>query len=259
MRIVAAVTILISAFTPLAAQMPWTANLPSRGLALDILRPSVRAGVTSLAGVAAYVTGRIPTGGYAIRFELPLAYGSSDPTSFTFGNPYVGIETRRETGPVFELGLRGPLASEDEFAIEIGVLSDITRLLEAFTPNVATIAGQVRWRFRDASGFTFDAGGGPSALFPTKGGGDPELILNHHMMAGYHGKDVWAMAGFAGWTIITADAGGVGERTIDQVGGSFGLASGNVRPAFHVLVPLDNDFNSVLGVVLGLGVSVTMK
>lgn len=259
MRVLAILSLLSVGFVPAQAQMPWMANLPSRGLALDILRPSFRSGQTTLTGVAAYISGRFPTGGYAIRFELPLAYGSMDSTSFTLGNPYVGIETGRETGLVLELGARGPLASENEFAFEVGALSDITRSLEAFTPNVATIAGKVRWRFRDASGFTFDAGGGPSVLFPTKGGGDAELILNHHMMAGYHGKDVWAMAGFGGWTIITEDAGGVGERTIDQVGGSFGFASGNVRPAFHVLVPMDNDFNSVVGIVLGLGVSVTMK
>ncbi|MGE5803542.1 MAG: hypothetical protein ACM358_14950 [Gemmatimonadota bacterium] len=258
MRVRLLVPILFIA-SPLAAQMPWTHNLPSRGLALDILRPSFRSGTTSATGVAAYISGRFPTGGVAIRFELPLAYGSMDSTSFSLGNPYVGIETGRETGVVFELGARGPLASENELALQVGALSDVTRLLEAFTPDVATIAGQVRWRFRDASGFTFDAGGGPSVLFPTQGGGDPELILHHHMMAGYHGTDVWAMAGFGGWTIITEDAGGVGERTIDQVGGSFGLASGNVRPAFHVLVPLDNDFNSFVGVVLGLGVSVTFK
>ena len=240
-------------------QMPWTANLPSRGLALDILRPSFRSGQTSLTGVAAYISGRIPTGSVAMRFELPLAYSSTDPTSFTFGNPYVGIETVRETGLVLELGARGPLASEDESAAGVGALSDITRFFEAFAPNIATLTGGARWRLRDSSGFTFDAGGGPSGLFPTKGGGDPELALNYHMLAGYQGKDVWAMAGFGGWTIITQDAGGVGERTLDQFGASFGFASGNVRPAFHVLVPMDNDFNSVVGIVLGLGVSVTMK
>ena len=244
---------------PLAAQMPWTHNLPSRGLALDILRPSFRSGTTSATGVAAYISGRIPTGGVAIRFELPLAYASMNGTSFSFGNPYFGVETGRETGVAFELGARGPLASEGEIATQVGAVSDISRFFEAFTPDVATIAGLVRWRFRDASGFTFDAGGGPSTLFPTKGGGDPEVILHHHMMAGYHGKDVWVMAGFGGWTIITEDAGGVGERTFDQVGASFGLTSGTVQPAFHVLVPLDDNVNSLVGVVLGLGVSATIK
>ncbi len=259
MRALAILSLLNIGIVPAQAQMPWTANLPSRGLAIDILRPSFREGATSLTGAAAYISGRLPTGSVAIRIELPLAYSSTDPTSFTFGNPYVGIETGRETGLVFELGARGPLASEDESAAYVGAVSDITRFFEAFAPNVATLTGGVRWRLRDSSGFTFDAGGGPSGLFPTKGDGDPELTLNHHMLAGYQGKDVWAMAGFGGLTIITEDAGGVGERTLDQFGASFGLASGNVRPAFHVLVPLDNNYNSEVGVVLGLGVSVKLK
>ena len=257
MRLRLLVPILLVA-SPLTAQMPWTANLPSRGLALDILHPSFRSGVTSITGAAAYISGRFPSGNIAIRVELPLAYVSSSPTSFTLGNPYVGIESARETGLVFELGARGPLASEDETATGIGALSDITRSLEGFAPNVATLTGGVRWRLRDSSGFTFDAGGGPSGLFPTKGG-DTELTLNYHMMAGYRGKDAFAMAGFGGWTIITEDAGGVGERTLDQFGASFGFVSGNVRPAFHVILPLDNDYNAMVGIVLGLGASVTLK
>jgi hypothetical protein len=240
------------------AQMPWTANLPARGVAFDILRPSFREGFTSATGAAAFISGRLPTGGVAIRVELPLAYGSMDNSSFSFGNPYVGVETARETGLIFELGARGPLASDGEIATQVGALSDIDRYF-AFAPDVATIEGRVRWRLRDTSGFTFDAGGGPSTLFPTQGGGDDiELILHHHMMAGYNGKDVWVLLGFAGWTFITEDLGGVGERTIDEVGASFGL-TGKVRPAFHVLVPLDNDFNSAVGVVFGVGVAIPIK
>lgn len=245
------------------AQMPWTTNLPPRGMALDILRPKFQAGGTSLTSAAAYVSGRFPTGGIAIRFELPLAYASTSPpftgSSFTFGNPYVGIESGPDTGLAFEAGLRGPAASENEFgAAQLGFSSDITRF-EAFLPNTATVSGRARWRLHDASGFTFDAGGGPSIMFPTKGGGDAELILHHHMMAGYRGRDTWVSVAFGGWTIITEDAGGVGARTLNEVGASLGFAGGNVRPAVHVIVPLDDQFSSVVGVVLGLGVSVAVR
>ncbi len=260
MRTLALLSLLNIGFVPLHAQMPWTTNLPQRGLALDILRPKFQGGGTSLTSVAAFLSGRFPMGSLALRFELPAARGS-DPfsgSSSTLGNPYVGLETRGETGLGFEAGLRGPLTSENEFAAEIGAFSDITRF-EAFLPNTAVVATRARWRLQDTSGFTFDAGGGPSVLFPTKGGGDPELTLHHHMSAGYRGRDVWASVGFAGWTIITEDAGGVGERTINQIGASLGLAAGQVRPALHVIAPLDDGYNSLVGVVIGLGVSVTMK
>ena len=244
------------------AQMPWTTNLPERGVALDILRPKFQFGGTSLTSVAAYVSGRFPTGAIAIRFELPLAYFSSSSslsgTSFTFGNPYVGLETGADSGLGFEAGLRGPAASDNESASELGAFSDITRY-EAFLPNSATVSGRARWRVHDAGGFTFDAGGGPSIIFPTKGGGDAELILHHHMTAGYRGRDAWVSVGFGGWTFVTQDAGGVGQRTINEVAASLGFAGGNVRPAVHIIVPLDDDYNAIVGVVLGFGVAVPVK
>ena len=98
-----------------------------------------------------------------------------------------------------------------------------------------------------------------SPIIPTKGGGDPEMILHHHMSAGYTGPDVWAAIAFGGWTFITEDIGGVGERTINEIGASVGIARGPVRPALHVIAPLDDGYNSQVGIVIGLGVSVTMK
>lgn len=260
MRILAAVAILSSAFAPLAAQMPWTANLPQRGVALDILRPKFQGGGTSLTSVAMYLSGRFGSGSMNFRFELPVAFGSVSfgGSSTTLGNPYLGLETSRETGLGFEAGLRAPLTSESEFAAEIGSLSDITRF-EAFLPNAIVVAGRARYRFHDVTGFTFDAGGGPSMLIPTKGGGDPELILHHHMSAGYTGPDVWTAIAFGGWTFITEDIGGVGQRTINEIGASVGIARGQVRPALHVIAPLDDGYNSQVGIVIGLGVSVTMK
>lgn len=261
MRIVAAVAILSSAFAPLAAQMPWTANLPQRGVALDILRPKMQGGGTSLTSFAVYASGRFPVGGMRIRFELPysrLSVTGGVGSSSTIGNPYIGIETGGEKGLGFEAGVRAPLASETEFASEFGPLSDITRF-EAFVPNALTVVTRARWHFQDVGGFTFDAGGGPSLLIPTKGGGDPEVILHHHMSAGYTGPDVWTAIAFGGWTFITEDIGGVGERTINEIGASVGIARGQVRPALHVIAPLDDGYNSQVGIVIGLGVSVTMK
>jgi hypothetical protein len=242
------------------AQMPWTVNLPRNGLAIDILRPKFSAGETSLISIAAFISGRIPMGEAALRFELPIARGSTDFTgsSMTLGNPYIGVETGGETGFALEAGIRGPLASESEFATQIGAFSDITRF-EAFVPDAASLAIRPRYRVQNANGFTFDGGGGPSFIFPTSGGGDPEIILHHHMMAGYRGEEVWASIGFGGWTFITQDAGGVGERTLNEVGASFGFAKGSVRPAVHVLVPIDDEYNALVGIVLGFGVSIPLK
>jgi len=261
MRFLTVFTFLGSAGLPLTAQEPWTANVPRRGFALDFLRPAFRGGGTSLTSFAVFLSGRAPMGDKtAIRFELPFARGSNDfgGSSSTLGNPYVGVETGGATGMAFEMGVRGPLASEGEFAVQIGAFSDITRY-EAFLPNTATVSARARYRFQGDNGFTFDAGGGPSVFFPTKGGGDAELVLHHHMSAGYRGPQVWASVGFGGWSFITEDIGGVGQRTINQVGASAGFTTGQVRPALHIIAPLDDDYNALVGVVIGFGVSVVTK
>jgi hypothetical protein len=245
---------------PLQAQLPWNTNLPQRGFALDLLRPKFQGGGTTLTSFAAYASARLAAGNMLVRIEVPFARVAADLTgsSTSFGNPYIGIETSRETGLGFEVGGRVPLASETESAVGLGSFADIVRT-EAFLPNTLTLVTRARYRVREANGFTFDAGGGPSLWVPTKGGGDPELILHHHMAAGFRGPNVWGSLGFAGWTILTEDAGGVANRTVNEVGASVGLASGQVRPALHLIVPLDDEYNQAVGIVLGFGVAMALR
>ncbi|MGH7608281.1 MAG: hypothetical protein ACREME_13190 [Gemmatimonadales bacterium] len=249
------------ATSALTAQMPWTANLPPHGGALDLLRPKLRGGGTSLTSLAAYASARLPLGPRTtLRFELPVATVSTDLSSSTsLGNPYLGLEFGDTTGLVLDAGFRGPLASESEFAAELGALSDITRF-EAFVPNTVTFAARARYRFQDpgGSGFQFEAGGGPSFFISTKGGADPDMVLHHHMAAGYRGPNLWWAVAFAGWTLITEDAGGVGERTLNEVGASVGLTRGTARPALHLIVPLDDGYNEEVGIVLGIGIAFTV-
>lgn len=241
----------------LATQMPWTAGLPQHGASLDLLRPKFEGGGTSLTSFAVFASARMPLGGSTLRVELPFARLSttSGTSSSSFGNPYIGLEFGGDKRVSYEVGMRGPLASETEIAPQLGALSDVTRF-EAFFPNLAAFTARARYRFRDATGFTFEAGGGPSVWFSTQGGGDPEVVLHHHMMAGYRGPDMWFAAGFGGFTAVTGDGGSVGDRTLHQVGASVGFAGGRTRPAFHVLVPLQSGFFSSTQIVLGIGLAI---
>jgi hypothetical protein len=245
----------------LLAQTPTTANLPAHGVAFDVLRPDFRGSSgLSLMSFAMFFSGRIPMSKGALHFELPLAHADAENAgqSTTLGNPYIGFEFGGQTGLGGETGVRFPLTSEDEFAGIIGFNSDISRF-EAFLANLAAFQGFVRYRVRTPDGFTFDAGGGPAIWFPTKGGGDAELVLHHHMTAGYLGQGMWLQVGFSGVTIVSEDAGGIGERTINQLAASVGGAIGNMRPAVHAIVPLDDEFNSDVGIVLGFGLAFTLR
>jgi hypothetical protein len=57
---------------------------------------------------------------------------------------------------------------------------------------------------------------------------------------------------------LTAD-GDFGERSFYQLGASVGLTQGQVRPALHVILPLDDAITSDVDFVIGLGVAITIK
>lgn len=244
---------------PLSAQMPWTSNLPSQGLALDFLRPKFDGGATSLTSGAVFLSGRVAMGTNAtFKFELPYARAAgSGFSSSTIGNPYVAAELGTARNTSFELGVRLPLTSESEFAQIMGLYSDALRT-EAFFPNVLTAVARVRYHGADPSGLTFDVGGGPSAWIPTKGGGDPEVVLHQHISGGFRGPNAWFSLGFGGLLILTEE-GSLGERTIYQIGASAGLSQGQVRPALHLIIPLDSEINSDVDMVLGLGVAIALR
>jgi hypothetical protein len=239
------------------AQTPTTANLPATGIALDVLRPHYRGSAeTSLFSVAAYASGRTTIGSMHLYVELPFAHVDvpfAGPNS-TLGNPYLGVELGGETGLSWAAGARFPLVPETSGAGVLGLYSDLSRI-EAFRFNTATFRGGIRYRIHNADGFTFDAGGGPALWVPTKGAEDVELVLHHHMSAGYRGSLVWFAAGFSGWTWLTQGDGGVGDRTYDEVNVSIGGARGSVRPALHLILPIDKEYNSTVGYVIGFGVA----
>lgn len=239
------------------AQMPWTTTVPPQGFALNFLRPKFDVGGTSLTSGAAFLSGRFPTGGeYSLRVELPYAHlDVSGATSSAVGNPYIGLEKAvREWN--LELGFRPALTPDDEFAGEVGLYSDITQI-EAWLPHVATLAMRATYRHRASTGMTTELGFAPAAWIPTESG-DVEVILTHFGSLGYSGSKVWTVLGVGGVLGVTAD-GNFGERTFYQLGASVGLTQGRVRPAVHLILPLDDAITADVDFVIGLGVAFAIK
>ena len=238
-------------------QMPWTTTLPPKGLAINFLRPKFDAGGTSLTSGTAYFTGRFPIDSeFSLRFELGYAHlDASGTTSSAISNPYVGFELARAKW-TFGLGFRPALAPDDEIAPEIGLYSDITQI-EAWLPHVATLSTRFAYHNRAATGMIVDIGFAPAGWIPTQGG-DLELVVTHYGSLGYRGSKVWGALGLGGVLDVTAD-GDYGERSFYQLGATVGLTQGQVRPALHFLLPLDDAITSDLDFMVGLGVGIAIK
>jgi hypothetical protein len=239
------------------AQMPWSTTLPSRGVALNFLRPKFDVGGTSLTSGAAFLSGRFPTGGdFSLRVEVPFAHlDVSGSTSSAFGNPYIGLE-QRQAEWTFDLGFRPALTPDDEFAAQVGLVTDVTQI-EAWIPHAATLATRAAYRHQSTTGMTTELGFAPELWIPTQGG-DVEFVINHFGSLGYRGSKVWTALGIGGVLSLTAD-GDFGERSFYQLGGSVGLTQGQVRPAVHFIVPLDDAVNDLVDFAIGVGVGVAIK
>jgi len=233
--------------------------LPSRGLAIDILRPHFNTAKTSLLSVAAFASGRVAVGPVGFTFELP--YFRIDPNpggpTATLGNPYVGVELGRGTHTRVSAtaGVRFAVVKDIDDAKVIGSYVDVSRF-EAFRSNTFSIHTAVRLRLQNDAGFFVDVSGGPTAWIPTQPHAQTEVVLHHEVSVGHQGSAAWFAVGYNGLSVLTEKPAAVGELTIGELNLSIVRARGRLRPTFQLLLPLDEEYSAVVGFVVGLGVAI---
>ena len=255
---------------PLAAQQAWLGSGRAGEVSLEILRPDLKGlGDQSFMSMAMFLSGRFPLGRRMFLVtEIPIATGSLSTSYFGFstresgstvGDPYVGIE--EGDGTAFgELGVRVPLASENQAAPElIGMAADLERT-EAFAPKVATVSLFLNYRAAAPSGLTFRIRGGPLAWIATQtgvlGAHDAELWAAYAVQAGYAAPRFTLLGGIGGRAIITED---VTHRFTDQVVLSATFGSPSLRPGVSLRVPIDNDRDQLVGYSIGISLSVALR
>jgi hypothetical protein len=242
-------------------QTPTTANLPTTGIALDILRPQFNTVETSLLSVAVYASGRAAVGPAGLVFELPFFRVDPNPggPTSTLGNPYVGVEFGRgsHTRVSATAGARFALLKEIDGARTIGSYVDVSRF-EAFRPYTFSVHSAVRFRLQNNAGFFLDASGGPTIWIPTQPNAETEWVVHHQVSVGHQGSDAEFVVGYDGLSVLTEKPAAVGELTIGELDLSIARARGRVRPTFRLLLPLDEEYSAVVGFVVGLGVAIRL-
>src|SRR5687768_13330965 len=219
--------------------------------------------VVALTGVQTCALPILPIGDdLAFVGELPVATMSVDEgflfgneTSTMIGNPYLGFETREVgDGGWFELGLRPPLASEEEFAFLAGMAADVDRW-EAFLPNAFFVRAAAHWRDDPREdGIGADLRVAPAVWIPEDG--DTELFATYGAQVLFHSPQARGGVGLGGRWLVTEVEGDFGERSTHQLDLAADFLRGGVRPGLIVRIPLDDDgvflgtADSVIGVTL---------
>lgn len=254
-RFAGALLVALLSTNTLTAQEMWLGQTGARTLGLELLRPDLRYGAT---GLAAFATLRWPFGAYervvaevgVAHIEQPaVALGSPGyyvpaASGTSLGNPYLGVELG---GPdaqwVGEVGVRFPVASNSSAALVAGLNSDLERR-DAFVGDAFSVSGYENLRLRFANGFSLRARVGPGLVL---GGrsifGDRGLWLGYAAQVGYDRGRLNLRAGISGR---------VKEAEMSQLVLSAAFPLGGVRPGLSLRVPLDQGFNAVGSVVLGL-------
>lgn len=258
--------------TPAAAQSLWMPRDTDYTISLEMLRPNLEDVDSGVLSGSFFLAGRARLSpGVSFVGELPYVTHSSrsvatdfngneiveDFSSSTIGNPYVGLETRIGSGPVFvEVGGRPPLTSDEEFeAVLTGIFSDVNHFA-TFLPHVASIQAAFNLREVTPSKLAYRFRLSPMIAIPTEGGNGSELYAMYSFQIGYHGSAARVGAGMSGQALLTEDYGNLGERSRNQFEIHADFLPGAIRPGLDLRVPLGSEANFV-PVVLGASISWT--
>jgi hypothetical protein len=250
---------------PSTGQSIWTDQQVRNGLSLEILKPSFEEseGLT-LATSVNYLSGRFGISeGSVIEAEIPIShwgyssdFGSDSQTSV--GNPYLGLLFSGKSVFLGRIGLRLPLASEDSYAAtSMGVITDYDRL-EAFLPNVVTVAGSFGTQHGSPGKFGFNWGLGPVVLISTEDVDEQVEVLTQYRLGATYGTDVFSIGGgFTGKGLITEPDLSFDERTVHQFTLVATAHFAGVHPGMYMRFPIDDDLEA-LNFTLGLNVMIAI-
>lgn len=267
---VAAATVAVAP-TLVAAQSLWMERESEHSVMLEMLRPNLEDVDSKFLSAAFFLSGRAAISSHAaIVAELPYANHQStqlgtdingfeivtETSSSTFGNPYIGIETRAVSSPIFaELGARIPLASNEQYeAFLTGYYSDVVRQ-DAFLPDVASIVAAFNLWEVTPSKIAYRLRLSPVLAISTAGESiDPELFAVYTFQIGYHGSHARIGGGMSGRALITEDFGNLGQRTMNQLEVHADFLSGALRPGLDLRLPL-GAVSALVPVALGGSIS----
>lgn len=261
----------------LSAQSLWLDRSHDKAFSLEVLMPNFKndgAGTITISnsGLVVFSSLRLPLP-EQVHFvgELAFARGSSttseanfysSQSEIAFGNPYLGIEIRARNAPIFaELGVRVPLASEDNaLSMAAGAITDFDRL-EAFAPKYFTLNGMMNFRRVGSSGFMIRLRAGSSLAINTDKQDferHADCFINYGAQLGYESRQLNIGTSFTGRANISLDEGNFNERTIHQLGFATSMRLGQFWPGLQVRLPLDDELKTYIDAVFGVQLGIEL-
>jgi hypothetical protein len=254
------------ACAPALANAQGIGTSPTRGaLKFEVSRPNIDDDGMSITSAAYYLGAHIPiSSGNTFVLELPFARYARETdfvsvSSSTVGNPYIGLGATRGRAHV-DVGVRIPLAKDDESAAFLGAIADQNRL-EAFLPDYGSLRTAITWAAFGAQQTLVQFTVGPTILVPFDSedeAAETELFFDYATRAAGDRGAVQLMAAIEGRAVVTEE-GDAGERTEHQAVVAASYAFGNVRPGLIVRIPLDKDAREFTSSTIGVTLQIALR
>jgi hypothetical protein len=271
---------------PAAAQSLWIPRDRDHAVMLEYLRPAQEGINGDLFSGAAFLSGRVSLSPHvALVAELPMARergrwsgyymypGYYDPYDYYYpygplyypspssrvsaGNPYLGVESRPGSIPIFwEFGFRAPLASEKNEnypAVATGFLADVTRS-DAFQPRTWTVQTAFNVAETSESGVDYRLRLSPLLdIYSSRYGGTrwAYLYAVYAWEIGYRGAAARVGTAISGRTLLNHTYGNVARNSLNQIELHADFLSGPVRPGLDFRLPLAQGAYAVAGIAGG--------
>ena len=178
----------------------------------------------------------------------------------TIGNPYVGMtQGSAHSGFMGEIGMRLPLAADDEAASMHGAFGDPVDRMEAFLPEIMSFVVGTSFSFRSTDGVGMRVRIAPIIWLDT---GDTlndgaEIYVRYSAQGTFlSGAHLFGF-GFSGRYLASeGNSGNFGDKSIHEFGIFADLDFGRWRPSARIRLPLDDKMKQTFdpGFVLSLGV-----
>ncbi len=255
-----ALATVLAAAPQLQAQSLWLPRDSDHAVMLEMLRPNVERVDGEIFSAAYFLSGRVCVSDrIAVVGELPYArfagtvsYNSGYPfygfyfgdiSESSIGNPYLGIETRATSTPLFfELGVRTPLASDTEWiALFHGQRTDRLRW-NAFDSDMASIQAAVNVREETDHHMAYRLRLSPVLTLPSAA--EEDLWAHYSLEIGYAGRWARVGAGMSGIALLTG-SGNLGARAANQFDVRGDFLGGAIRPGLALRIPMGSAATSV--------------
>ena len=248
----------------IGAQTIWTGLERPEGLQIEAYHPELDGDVFGTLSSVVFVGGRLEASpGFALVADLPLAYADvetafENTSDLAVGAPYLGVEWAR-ANRVIEVGVRAPIASEN-FGAVLGTLAEFVDRPGSFSSNAVVVTATGAYGGTSGDGFVHRIRLGPRVLIPTEGG-DTEFIVDYGGVIGYATPEFGIEGGLTGWILATEDFdGGIGERTVHQVGfKAYRPLSNGGQLGVLLRLPLDEDARQVQDFSVGVISTIALR